>query len=136
VPGVVDAALDAQEAVQVNPVGAGFSVFPTNAVFPSRSESDPFDSAQKIDAVRRYSQLKDFFIRVKIEKIGTSKFGKRNVRPLDVLLVRINPEVHILGVTRFCVIDKSEAADDQVPDAVLAEYLQQVLKVLDSLHRC
>lgn len=135
-PRVIDEALDAEEAVQINPGGVGFAVFPANAVLPGRGEPDPFNGTQEIDAIRGHTQLKDFFIRVRIEKIRTSKFSECDVRPLDVLLVRIDPEVHILGVTRFCMIDKSEAADDQVPDAVLAEDLEQVLKIPDGLHRC
>jgi len=36
---------------------------------------------------------------------------------------------------RFGMIDESEAADNQAPDAVLAKHQQQVFKTLDGLHR-
>jgi hypothetical protein len=47
-PGMIDAALDSQQAVQVNPVGISSSVLSSYAVFPGNSESGPFYIAEKV----------------------------------------------------------------------------------------
>lgn len=135
VPGVIDAALNAEETAQINPVGAGFVVFPTDAPFPGRSESGALDHAQEVHAIGGNAKLQNLFVVIRIEKKGTSKFGKCTIRPLHIAFVGINPQVHILRVARFCVIDESKAADDKVPDAVLGEKIQQVFKILNALHR-
>ena len=135
VPRVIDPALDAQEAVQVNPVGVRFAVFCTNAVFPGGCESGAFDCAQKVYAIRGDTQLENLLISIRIQKMWTAKFSECGIGAFDIVSTGIDPEVHILRVAWFCMIDESKAADDQVPHPVLAENRKQVFKILNGLHR-
>ena len=135
VSGVIDEALNAEKAVQINPVGVRFAVFCTNAVFPGRSESGAFDCAQKVYAIRGDTQLENLLISIRIQKMRTAKFSECGIGAFDILSTGIDPEVHILCVAWFCMIDESKAADDQVPHPVLAENRKQVFKILNGLHR-
>jgi hypothetical protein len=134
-PGMVDSALDTQQTVQINPVGVGFSILSPYAVFPRCSESGPFDSAQKVDAVGGDTQLENLFSRVRIQEMWTAEFSEREVRPFDILFTGINPYVHVLGIAGFRVIDECEAANYQVSDTVLMQEIKKVFEILDGLHR-
>jgi len=131
---VIDVALDAQEAVQVNPVGVGFAIFPANAVFPGRSESGAFDCAQKVYAIGGHTQLENLLICIRIQEMWTAEISECGIGAFDIVSTRINPEVHILRVAGLCMVDESKAADDQVPHPVLAENRKQVFKILNGLH--
>jgi hypothetical protein len=115
---MIDEAFDTYQAVQVNPVGSGFSVFSAYAVFPGRSESGAFDSAQKVNAIGGDTQLENLLISLRIQKIWTAKFGECDIRKFNIVLTGINPYVYILGIARFRMIDESKATDDQVSDMV------------------
>jgi len=132
---MIDPTLDTKEAVQVNPVGPSSAIGSSNAVLPCCSESGAFDCAQKIDAVRCHAQLEDLLNGIWIQEVWTAEFGERRIGSFDIVTPRINPNVHVLCVAWFGMIDEGEAADNQVPDTVLTKHQQQVFKILDGLHR-
>jgi len=133
---MIDAAFDAHEAIEVNPVGTGSAVFPTNAVFPSCSKSGAFDCSQQVYAIRGNAQLENLLHGIRIQKMRTAEFSKRVIGTFDIGWTGINPYVHILCVAWFCMIDESKATNNQVSDAVFPEHMEQVFKILNGLHRC
>ena len=79
--------------------------------------------------------MENFLPGIRIEEIWTAKFSEGNVRKFDIAFTGINPWVHILGVPRLCMVNKSKAADNQISDSVLVKQMKQIFKTLNGLHR-
>jgi hypothetical protein len=89
--------------------------------------------AQQVDAVGGDPELDDLLRAVGIEEVGTAERGESLVGVGDVLRIGADPEVHVLRVPWFRVVDEGEAADDQVTHLEALEHLEHVLEVLDRI---
>jgi hypothetical protein len=133
-PRVVNTAFDANETVKVYPIHSGLSVFALEALVPGRLESGPDYVAKEVNPVRGQPQLQDFLRFAGVQDVRAAEFHQRLVGVLDILRRGINPKIHILGVSRFGVIDEREASDNEIPDPVFFQKLKDILEILDGVH--
>jgi hypothetical protein len=132
---VINGAFDGKETVEVNPVGRCSAIVALDPSRPRLGEAESNRLAQNIDSVWRNTELQDLVRFVDRHQRRTAEILQCAVGPPNILLVGIDPDIDVLGITRFGVIDEGEPTDDQIPHAVPGKEIQNVLEVLDDFHR-
>jgi len=107
--GMVDLALDGDEAVEVDPVGLGVAVPGLDSPRPGL-ELQAARFAEHVDAVRLHADLDDLLPVVWVEEKGTTEFGQSTVGPLHVLRAGVDPEVDVFRVAGLGVVGEGEPA--------------------------
>jgi hypothetical protein len=132
--GIIDARLDLDQAIQVNPVHICPTVLARDSTPPRVTELGPLNDPQEVDSIRWQANLQNLLRLIDDEEIRASEVGKGQIGTPEVPRGRIDPQVHVLGVAGPGVVDKCQATDHQIPHLVLAQQPQEILKVWDRVH--
>jgi hypothetical protein len=93
VPGNVDCLLDAEEAVETDPVRRSPTVGVVHAGRPRLLERHGPQTLEQVDAVGRNADLRDLGPVIEGQEDRTPELGQGSVRPIEVRAGRFEPEV-------------------------------------------
>jgi len=125
---------DANQTVEINPVGRGAAVPASDSLAPRRGEADARDLLEQINAIRRQPDLYNLLKVTVLQQQRAAKLRQRLVGAADILLGRINPQINVFREARLGVIDECQAANDEVADTMPRQQVQDVFEIADGLH--
>jgi hypothetical protein len=90
-----DLRLDANQAVEVNPVRRRLTIPAPNSPRPSGREPDAGHPLKQVNAVRRESDLHNLFHSPHLQQQRAAELRQRSVGAADVLGGGINPQINV-----------------------------------------
>ena len=134
VAGGIDLRLDADEAVEVNPVGGGAPIAASNPFGPRSRKRRTGDVLEKVNSIGRQADLHNLVSLGNVEQQRAAELDESTVGTTEVFGGGLDPQINVFREARFGVVDECQAADDEVADTVTRQQGQHVLEVVDGLH--